>query len=121
MVASKPSFADYAEAFSWLACLSIVFNYYNAVGEFARMRGGDYTEYIATRYDAMVPCYPLLIIPYILVYFIPFVFFFDQLFVTGLDLGKIRRAWGVQLLVIIAGTQWHLGLNCTSINRLSPS
>jgi len=83
---------------------SIFFNYYNLIGELARQRGVDYTPYIFVKYDLMIPVIPWTIIPYILVYTVPFIYTAGICYKVGVRaaMPSVRRMWLANALMLAA-------------------
>jgi len=88
----------------WMGSASIFFNYYNLIGELARQRGVDYTPYIFVKYDLMIPVIPWTIIPYILVYTVPFIYTAGICYKVGVRaaMPSVRRMWLANALMLAA-------------------
>jgi len=86
-----------------------VFYYYNFIGELARGRGFHYNHLFYIQLDNYIPNFPIMIVPYLLVYALVWVYWFSvrirapQEGKSGWDLGKLRRGWGVHILLILTG------------------
>jgi hypothetical protein len=64
----------------------------------------DVTDSVVTEYDTLIPYEPAWILPYIAVYFLPVYFFaYHQFFAAHLDMGKVRRGWISQMVLILVG------------------
>ena len=73
--------------------------WYNGVGTLASWRGLDYAPVIATALDQRLPVVEQLILPYIAVYFMPFVYVICAVTGKGVQgaLGHVRLFYAVQL------------------------
>jgi hypothetical protein len=97
------SLLDWVEAVAWMVALCSFFLAYNAIGELAAMRGVDYTEYIKTDYDAYVPCVPFLVLPYILVYIVPFYYYAERIARGRFNLNIVRCGLATQMVMLFLG------------------
>jgi hypothetical protein len=98
-----PLFPRIFEATMWTLAISIYFLWYNGVGELAKMRGVDYTQYFITKYDLEMPSFCWTIIPYVGTYALPFLYVFAIWRYKSFDMGYIRRAWAAQFIMISVG------------------
>jgi len=102
-------YCNYLESFAWMISVLFVFYYYNFIGELARMRGIDYNEYLLTKWDMQIPNVSFMIVPYVGVYGLVWVYWLAAVTTAPTklsykwDLGKLRRGWGVHILLIFAG------------------
>ena len=90
------------EIFAWNLCMLFYGFLYNPIGELAAARNVDYSIYICTEWDSMVPVVPFMVVPYFLVYFIPGVYTMGTLWSQGIlrSLGPVRRYFFTQILVM---------------------
>jgi len=99
-------FIDTVEVISWLFCTCVYFTFYNPIGELGKLRGVEYTEWIHPQsgpgkwIEENTPLIPWMVFPYIAVYAMPLVYIFAVLAKYGWDMGKMRRFFATQMLLI---------------------
>lgn len=101
---NQPCLIDKVEAVALFMTLAIYFNFYNPIGELTATRKIDYADLIITKLDIQLPTVDVLIIPYVIAFFCPIFSFWYQFFTGTFQLGQIRRAYLVQILMITSGS-----------------
>jgi hypothetical protein len=93
---------------------------YNSVGELASVRGLDYSGVIMTRWDVMIPVVPVMVVPYILVYFHPPVYVLGTISKYGLRkaVQPVRRFYTTQVSLMALSYLIYIALP-TSIADIS--
>lgn len=97
--------ANVMETISWLFCTCVLFTCYNPVGELAKARGVEFSHIVHPEflepYVRAIPLIPEFVFVYIAVYPMPIFFLLSLTYVYGLDMGKIRRFFTVQMFLIV--------------------
>jgi len=115
MSKNSKTFFNTIEVASWLICTCIYFTFYNPVGELGKQRGVDYSDWVHPKsgplhwLEVNCPLIPWMVFPYIAVYAMPFIYPFALIAKYGWDMGKLRRFYLTQMILItVAFTCYYL-------------
>lgn len=110
---------NYMEIFSWLACTSIYFTFYNPIGELGRkwdLWNGSSPLQIIDDWQSWtadyIPYVPAMIFPYVAVYAMPVVYLVSLISSRGLDIGRVRRFFITQMALITVAFVFYLTMPC---------
>ena len=94
--------ADATEIFCWMFSSLSLGLFYNGIGAIAGNRGVEYTDKVILKYDNQLPLQPYMIIPYVIVYFIPSTYVLSSLMAKGVkgSVENVRIFYTVQICMM---------------------
>ncbi len=93
---------DAAEIFSWMLTNALLGLWYNGIGTLAKWRSVSYTQMVETRMDHSLPIVKEMIIPYMMVYFMPSTYVIASLAGKGVkdSVSNVRLFYAVQITLM---------------------